>query len=649
VLVAAGPTFVAKRAPEEARKEFLASSDEWFRPVNLANSPDGSLTLVDMYRATIEHPQYMPKGLAETLDLRHGDDRGRLYRITGKAQVPSIREWPGNMNTSRLVRLLEHTDSWWRETAQRLIVEQRDLVAVPLLRELARTAQDPVATIHALWTLEGIDSVRDEDLVVAANDARPIVREHAVRLMEPRVAASAELCDRLTALAADSDSRVRFWSALVLGQLDSTSTRSEPQGTDRRVKPLARIVERDYADPWTQVAVLSSSAGIAAELWSNISNEFKSEGSPAKSALVARLGSIVGARHDSRELELFMTSVTAKVEANTWWQLAAMNGLASGLRASGNSLTGVLLGNTIRPMAARVQQLIADSKQIALDKNCSIPERVAATQLSSNLPASELLPVVSQLLSVTQPQEVQLAAVHAADSLSDPGALPMLLDQWASHSPAVRREVIEAAFRRRERVGQLLDAIEAGKLKAADLDLNRHQQLLNHNAKEIKGRAAQLFESEGTPNRKEVIESYRSVLATAGDPERGRSVFTKHCATCHQVQGAGHRVGPELTGLRSRNREALLMDILDPNRALEPNYANYLVATRDGRVLSGIIAAESATSITLRRAEGVEQVLLRQDLEQVSASGQSLMPEGLERNFSQAEMADLIEFLRSNP
>jgi putative heme-binding domain-containing protein len=91
------------------------------------------------------------------------------------------------------------------------------------------------------------------------------------------------------------------------------------------------------------------------------------------------------------------------------------------------------------------------------------------------------------------------------------------------------------------------------------------------------------------------------------------------------------------------------MDILDPNRALEPNYANYLVATRDGRVLSGIIAAESATSITLRRAEGVEQVLLRQDLEQVSASGQSLMPEGLERNFSQAEMADLIEFLRSNP
>jgi putative heme-binding domain-containing protein len=158
-----------------------------------------------------------------------------------------------------------------------------------------------------------------------------------------------------------------------------------------------------------------------------------------------------------------------------------------------------------------------------------------------------------------------------------------------------------------------------------------------------------LFESEGTPNRKEVIESYRGVLTQSGSVEQGRQIFKKNCATCHQIQGEGHRVGPELTGMRSRNKEALLMDILDPNRALEPNYANYLIATKDGRLLSGIIASENANSITLRRAEGVEETLLRQDLEQFRASGQSLMPEGLERSVTQTEMIDLIEYLRSVP
>jgi putative heme-binding domain-containing protein len=256
---------------------------------------------------------------------------------------------------------------------------------------------------------------------------------------------------------------------------------------------------------------------------------------------------------------------------------------------------------------------------------------------------------VRELLAVSQPQELQLATVRACARLNDPATVPLLLEEWNSHSPPVRREVIDAVFSRRERISQLLDALEAGKLKAADLDLQRHQQLLNHSVKEIKDRARELFANQGTPNRKEVIESYRTVLTASGDVERGRQVFQSNCATCHQVQGQGHRVGPELTGLRTRNKEALLMDILDPNRALEPNYANYLVATKDGRVLTGLIASETATSVTLRRAEGVEDTLLRGEIEQMRASGQSLMPEGLERNISQPDMVDLIEFLKSIP
>src|SRR5206468_10056168 len=131
-------------------------------------------------------------------------------------------------------------------------------------------------------------------------------------------------------------------------------------------------------------------------------------------------------------------------------------------------------------------------------------------------------------------------------------------------------------------------------------------QLLSHSVKEVKERAEKLFADEGTSNRKEVIESFRPVLIQTGDIARGKAVFAINCATCHRIAGEGHLVGPELSGLGTRSKEAILMDVLDPNRALSPNYANYLVATKDGRIVSGLVASETATSITLRRAEGAE-------------------------------------------
>jgi putative membrane-bound dehydrogenase-like protein len=649
VLAPVGATFAAQRAPDEARREFLASTDEWFRPVNLANGPDGALYIVDMYRETIEHPQYMPKGLAETLDLRKGADRGRIYRITGGGPGPSIGRWPGQMDAEQLVASLENPDSWWRETAQRLLVEKQDRASVEPLRRLIAKSADPVSVIHALWSLEGLGALGADTVREAMQDSRAVVREQAVRLAEPRLRDDARLAESLAALADDSDFRVRFRVALAIGELRSAGSAAQP---DSRVAPLSKIALRDAGDPWTQLAVLSSASGIAGALWENIRAEFAQQPTATKSAFVEKLAASVGSRRDPDELRQFLgTLAAANSASDAWWQLAALGGVADGLRPAGKSLRDVLatLADAAPTAARRAQALLTEAGDIARRKDRPVTERVAATRLVANLPFPAAAEIARELLDVSQPQELQLAAVRMAGGINDAQVAPLLLEGWANHSPPVRREVIEAIFARRERIAQLLDAIEAGAMKAADLDLQRHQQLLQHGSKEIKERAAALFANEGTPNRKDVIESYRGVLTGAGSAERGRSVFQKNCATCHRIQGEGQRVGPELTGLRTRNKEALLMDILDPNRALEPNYANYLVATKDGRVLSGIIAAESATSITIRRAEAAEDTLLRKDIEQIRASGQSLMPEGLERNISQSDMVDLIEYLRSVP
>jgi putative heme-binding domain-containing protein len=130
-----------------------------------------------------------------------------------------------------------------------------------------------------------------------------------------------------------------------------------------------------------------------------------------------------------------------------------------------------------------------------------------------------------------------------------------------------------------------------------------------------------------------------------GEASRGREAFKKHCAACHTLQGAGHDIGPNLATMKNRGAEAILLNLLDPNREVNPQYLNYLVRMNDGRQLNGLIAAESASSVTLRRNEGATDTLLRIDIDDLKSSGLSLMPEGLEKQLDPQAVADLIAYL----
>jgi putative heme-binding domain-containing protein len=145
--------------------------------------------------------------------------------------------------------------------------------------------------------------------------------------------------------------------------------------------------------------------------------------------------------------------------------------------------------------------------------------------------------------------------------------------------------------------------------------------------------------------RQDVVEAYRSALTAQGDRSRGRQVFQKVCAACHRLEGVGHEIGPSLASFRNRGAEAILVNVLDPNREANPQYINYVLVTTDGRTLTGIIAAETANSVTLKRAEDVADTVPRDEIEQLRASGLSIMPEGLEKQIDPAAMADLLAYL----
>ena len=142
-----------------------------------------------------------------------------------------------------------------------------------------------------------------------------------------------------------------------------------------------------------------------------------------------------------------------------------------------------------------------------------------------------------------------------------------------------------------------------------------------------------------------IVADYLPALKLVADAPRGQSVFRQHCMACHKIGNDGFAVGPDLTTSATRDPAALLAHILDPNQHVLPNYVQYLIADRNGRIFTGLIAAETATSITVRRDNNNEEAILRSDIEEMTSTGKSLMPEGLERQLSKQDMADLLAYL----
>jgi putative heme-binding domain-containing protein len=136
------------------------------------------------------------------------------------------------------------------------------------------------------------------------------------------------------------------------------------------------------------------------------------------------------------------------------------------------------------------------------------------------------------------------------------------------------------------------------------------------------------------------------VLSMKGDAKNGQVVFEKQCAACHRIAGVGVNVAPDISDSRTKKFDQLLADIIQPNRAIDNNYLGYTVRLMDGTVLTGILAAETATSITLRQQGGKEAVIPRSEIDELRSSGQSLMPDGLERNIPPQDMADLLTFIK---
>ena len=638
-----GLEFLAQRIDHES--EFVSSRDTWSRPVQFANAPDGTLHIIDTYREVIEHPASIPPAIKKHLDLTSGRNRGRIYRIlaAGFTQRPSPRL--GEATIPDLVALLEHPNAWHRETASRLLFIRQDRAAIAPLRELAERSPIPLGRLHALCVLDGLGGVDESLLAATLNDPTPGVRRHAVRIAE-QLFRSPPVINAVVALADDPDLEVRYQVAFSLGERD----RMPPALIPVVRAAVTRIAARDGADRWMRLAVQSSTVDDAAEVLAGLVTAAAEKRLAAgAAALVESLAAQAAIRDHKPEVRQTVELLDRLQACDAPAALALARGLSQGFSRTTGTLAQMRAAGDLPELDAVVAALVKQSAVTAADEQAPLAARLVAIRGLSMGTFAAVQRTLASLLDPREPFEVQLAAVGKLGSFAEAEAASELIDAWPTLPPRVKDAALEAICSRPDQTLALFAAIDAGRIAAADIPSARLRMLAAAKDPAVAATAKRLLDRAGSGHRREVIAAYRDCLSLAGDPDRGRTVFRSNCGSCHRVEGVGHEIGPNLGSMKSRGAETILVNVLDPNREVNPLYVNYVCLTDDGRAVTGMLAAETATSVTLRRAEGAEDTVLRSNIEELRSLSQSVMPEGLEKQIGHQQMADLIAYLLAAP
>lgn len=491
----------------------------------------------------------------------------------------------------------------------------------------------PLARVHALWTLEGLESLSDADLAVAIKDADPHVREQAIGIAESRLSSSSALLELIIDAATDDDKRVRFQVAFTLGEVDD----------ERAINALATIARRDADDSLMRTAVMSSASRCDAKLLKMLLQAASFSESKHGLETISQLALMVGSSGDLSRADELLVSVSNRSEPV---QAEVLRSLADGLRRAKQDLAA-LMGNQEFASGPWIASMLDDAATSAVDTSSTIEQRQQAIALLGYGSYRDVKPVLTELLSIQQPPALQSAAISSLVGTAHPEIAALLLERFPSLTPVAQAEIINRLLQRAVWIPDVLDAVAEHRVPAKLIPANLRVAYMKSPSPAIQQRASKLFAADLPSPRGEVLDRYRVALSIAGDPQRGAEVFRKNCQSCHRFNSLGFEVGPNLATIQSRTPGQLLVNILDPSREVSPDFLEYIALANDGRIIRGIIASENANSVTLRQAEGAEATIQRSDIDTIQSTGKSLMPDGIEATITPPEMADLISYLRS--
>jgi putative membrane-bound dehydrogenase-like protein len=627
--------------------DLLLANDRWFRGINLRTGPDGSAYLIDWYDRNACH-----RVNPEIWDRTNGRVYNIAYGVPNRQAVDLAKQ-----SDAQLAKLAWHKNDWYVRVSRRLLQERAasgtlDRTAVSTEINQLLASDDETRVLRGLWLAHATGLIDDAKLQSILTHSSAYVTAWSIQLLceDKKVPESAIKRFQELAASKQSDALVRLYLASAINRLELSDRWSiaqallgqEADSKDRNIPLVAWYgIEPLVAEDPKRALALANTSRIP--LVSQYIVRRAAADSDGLDALVAEMTQWPANQQQST-LEQILQSMEGRVNVpqpkswtNVYEQLTKSD------------------APQIRELALRVAVAFGDQRAFPLlrerlvDRNRPVSERLSALDILVKGRDKELGP---SLIAVLDTAELQSPAIRALSAVADVQTPDKLLGLYSKLPPTAREDAIATLVSRAPFAQKLLDAIDAGAIARSDVHAYHVRQMVSLNDQPLIDRINRSWGRVGTSSeeQKQAIEKYKSqlpkrVLAKA-DLSQGRLLFNKHCMACHQLFGAGEKVGPDLTGSNRADLNYILENLLAPNAVVGKDYQMTLLQLNDGRLLSGLITKETDSAVTLKTINDLV-VVAKEDIDQRKLSELSLMPNGLLDPLKLEEVRDLIGYLAS--
>ena len=688
-----------------AQPDFLVSDDPWFRPVAMQVGPDGALYIADFYNRIIGHyevPLDHP-GRDRT--------KGRIWRIVYQGPeshaepVAPRTDWT-QAPTAALLRDLGHPNLVVRVKAANQLVLRGDAQAVAPLKLLAQLAADPLQRAQALWTLRRLGALDEPSLVTALGDESPLVRIHALRLVAEGPAPTPALHAPAVAALDDPDPAVRRAAADTLGQ-HANPANIRPLLARRKAIPdddthLLHVVKmalrnqllpgQNYkAAPGGGDAAPAPAPAAAAGDWQEWDYRWTAEvslGVPTLESARYLLGHLRRwpepqdwlvkfvrhiARYGDMATDASLLNLAREEKAgDLGHQGALLTAIQQGMQERGatpspdleawageliprlihapsddDAATGIALAS-----AMKLGSTVDDLAALATDASAHEPRRASAVAALAGIdPAQAVTPLARVLADPAAPAALREAAAHGLATINQSASRTALLATLPAAPGHLQSTIAAGLAAGTQGAEALLKAVGEGKASARLLQEKAVAlRLAEAKIPDLDARLAELLQGLPPADQalNERIEARRQAFAAdRADVSAGAKAFANNCVACHQLNGQGARIGPQLDGVGLRGADRLMEDILDPNRNVDQAFRTTSLALDDGQVIAGLVLREEGDVLILADPKGQEIRVTKGKVEERQTSQLSPMPADFGDRIPEAEFLDLIAFLLS--
>lgn len=638
----------------------VKSADPAFRPVYIANAPDGSLHVADMYEFYIAHGQHYQNQIDPTT--------GRIYRVAGNGAKLETDIDLAAKSTDELIGLLGHPNKWHRQTAVRLLGERKDANAWPALKEII-ALDAGLAGLNALWALYQSGGFDAGTAVLALKHANPSVRLWAARLLgdeygiqrnlglpaaqEYAILLPAQVMDVLLAQAAvETEAEVR-------SQFAATARRLADEQALLLVAAVMRHAE-DLDDPyipllcwWVFEALIPSHTDKVTDFFS--SRALWDQPLVMQHVLprVVRRLAVEGKRQDLIRIAQLLRHAPGEVQAaqllqgfEEAYRGRSMTGLPDELVAAIVASGGASLSLRLRQgEAAAVKEALA----IVGDPEAHRAERERYARYFGELRHAEAVPVLLQVATDETSLELRQAAFAALSAYDHERIAQATLEALPTLQENLRTAAFSLLASRPKWTKLLMDRLQAGELNLSLVPGDVADQLRAHRDEAIRDAAVRLFPPPATSGynfQRKLAEVEAALRRGAGNPYEGEATFAQRCANCHKLFFKGGNVGPDLTTYQRDNLGTMLISIVNPSAEVREGFQTITVETADGRILTGFPVDRDQQVTVLRGLDGQDVTLRADEIENLLPTGRSLMPEGLLEGLSEQQLRDLFAYLR---